>query len=170
MTKSVEAVAAAVPDLVGVRRVITTHAGDRSTVLSDEVSPHLRELRAFPTIRFTDLWIAKGAPAPVDGDEDAADGPVMHAPPAGGNIFRLVEIAPDPEGFDPRTTFHATPTVDYVYVLSGEICCLLDDGEVTLAPGDVLIQRATNHAWSNRGDVPCILLGVVVDAAQKVRQ
>ncbi len=35
-------------------------------------------------------------------------------------------------------------------MLSGEIYALMDEGEVLLKAGDVLIQRGTNHAWSNR--------------------
>jgi uncharacterized cupin superfamily protein len=51
--------------------------------------------------------------------------------------------------------FHKTDTIDYAIVLSGEIYALMDDGEVLLKAGDVLIQRGTNHAWSNRSDQPC---------------
>ena len=46
-------------------------------------------------------------------------------------------------------------SVDYAIVLSGEIHALMDEGEVLLKAGDVLIQRGTNHAWSNRTDAPC---------------
>ena len=46
--------------------------------------------------------------------------------------------------------FHKTATIDYAIVLSGEIFAMMDDGEVLLQTGDVLIQRGTNHAWSNR--------------------
>jgi len=48
-------------------------------------------------------------------------------------------------------------------VLSGEIYALLDEGEVRLEAGDVLVQRGTNHAWSNRGDRPCRIAFVLVD-------
>jgi hypothetical protein len=40
----------------------------------------------------------------------------------------------------------------------------MDEGEVLLKPGDVLIQRGTNHAWSNRSDQPATLAFVLVDA------
>ena len=60
---------------------------------------------------------------------------------------------------------HRTRTIDYAIVLSGEIYAVLDEGEVLLKAGDVLIQRATNHAWSNRGDRPCRIAFVLVDAA-----
>ena len=64
-----------------------------------------------------------------------------------------------------RPGMHRTRTIDYAIVLSGEIYAVLDEGEVLLKAGDVLIQRATNHAWSNRGDRPCRIAFVLVDAA-----
>jgi len=151
-----------------VRRVVTGQTADgSSTILFDAPSPHLRELADYPTFRFTDLWVAHAAPAEVDGDADAADGPTLHAPPSPGNVFRVVEIAPDPPGWNPREGFHATPSMDYVYVLSGEVRVLLETGDVHLRAGDALVQRATRHAWSNPGPEPCVLLSVMV-AAQPI--
>ena len=40
----------------------------------------------------------------------------------------------------------------------------MDEGEVLLKAGDVLIQRGTNHAWSNRTDEPVQVAFVLVDA------
>jgi mannose-6-phosphate isomerase-like protein (cupin superfamily) len=165
VSETTETAGAAI-DIEQVRRVVTGLDGDgRSTVLFDGASPHLRTLPDYPTFRFTDLWVAKTGPADNRGSADDADGPVAHTPPAGGNVFRVLEIAPDPPGVDmAEVGMHVTPTVDYVYVLSGEITCVLEEGEVHLTPGDVLIQRGTIHAWSNRGSVPCVMLGVLVDA------
>ncbi len=47
---------------------------------------------------------------------------------------------------------HRTKTIDYAIVLSGEIDMLLDDTDLHLKAGDVVMQRGTNHAWVNRGD------------------
>jgi quercetin dioxygenase-like cupin family protein len=41
---------------------------------------------------------------------------------------------------------------------------MMDVGETLLKPGDVLIQRGTNHAWSNRSDGPCRIAFAVIDA------
>jgi uncharacterized cupin superfamily protein len=59
---------------------------------------------------------------------------------------------------------HRTSTCDYAFVMSGEIVMLLDDSEVTLKAGDILIQQATNHAWVNRSDKPCRIAFVLMDA------
>jgi hypothetical protein len=34
---------------------------------------------------------------------------------------------------------------------------------VTLRAGDVVVQRGTDHAWANRGDVPARVVFVLVD-------
>ena len=59
---------------------------------------------------------------------------------------------------------HATDSVDYALVLEGEIDMLLDEGEVHLRAGDVLVQQGTNHAWVNRGTRPCRVAFVLVGA------
>ena len=52
---------------------------------------------------------------------------------------------------------------DYALVLSGECYMVLDDSEVLVTAGDVIIQRGTNHAWSNRSDRPCRIAFVLID-------
>ena len=70
-----------------------------------------------------------------------------------------------PEPGSPRHPgFHKTNSVDYAIVLSGEIYALMDEGEVLLRAGDVLVQRGTHHAWSNRSDEPARLAFVLIDA------
>jgi quercetin dioxygenase-like cupin family protein len=59
---------------------------------------------------------------------------------------------------------HRTQTIDYAIVLSGEIWALMDIGETKMKAGDILIQRGTNHAWSNRSNKPCQVAFVLIDA------
>jgi hypothetical protein len=59
---------------------------------------------------------------------------------------------------------HTTSTIDYVVVLKGRVTLLLDEGEVSLAPFDVVVQRGTNHYWLNQDSEPALLLGVLLDA------
>ena len=49
-------------------------------------------------------------------------------------------------------------------MLEGEIYAMMDEGEVLLKAGDVLIQRGTNHAWSNRTDRTTVVAFVLIDA------
>jgi quercetin dioxygenase-like cupin family protein len=58
---------------------------------------------------------------------------------------------------------HRTETIDYALVLSGEITMVLDDEDVLLKAGDVVVQCGTNHAWSNRSNAPCVVAFVLID-------
>ena len=60
---------------------------------------------------------------------------------------------------------HRTETVDYGIVIEGELTLVLDDAEVNLKAGSVVIQRGTNHAWANRSGKTCRMLFVLVDGA-----
>ena len=61
---------------------------------------------------------------------------------------------------------HRTRSIDYAVVLSGEIDMLLDDSEVHLKAGDVLVQQGTVHAWVNNGSEPCRIAFVLIDAKE----
>jgi naringenin degradation protein FdeH len=169
-----------------IRRIVTGHnAAGRSVIASDGPSPHVLALPGGPDFGLTNLWVTDGAPADNAGAADAAARPVVLEPPAGGSIFRVVEFPPDRAvaGFDRDQAFasmgaahakdpdgsrhpgmHKTATVDYAIVLSGEIYALMDEGETLMRAGDCLVQRGTNHAWSNRSDAPCLVAFVLVSA------
>jgi mannose-6-phosphate isomerase-like protein (cupin superfamily) len=172
-----------------VRRVVTGHdAQGRSTFIIDAVSPHIHQ-RAPGSAVITELWETRACPADIGGNDDAVDRPFRLPPPPNGSVFRIIAYPPDQErlgalrheraaaddgsgrsaaldrGAPRHPGFHKTSSVDYAIVLSGEIYAMTDDGEVLLRPGDVLIQRGTNHAWSNRGDVPACVAFVLIDAA-----
>ena len=57
---------------------------------------------------------------------------------------------------------HTTPTIDYGIVLDGEIDLELDEGEVHLKAGDIVVQRATRHAWRNRSGSPCTMAFILI--------
>ena len=77
------------------------------------------------------------------------------------------EMGLDHGGKPARHPFmHRTRSIDYALVLEGEIDMLLDDSEVHLKAGDVLIQLGTNHAWVNNSDKPCRIAFVLIDAKE----
>lgn len=64
---------------------------------------------------------------------------------SGGTVLRYCDFAPAYQ-----TTMHRTQSIDYGIVVEGEVDCVLDSGEERrLRRGDVLVQRATMHAWRN---------------------
>ena len=169
-----------------IRRVVTGHdARGKSVIVSDGPSPHVLLIPGRTDFGLTNLWVTDGTSSSTEGNADAAARPVVLEPPAGGTIFRVVEFPPDKAAadFDRKTAFasmgaghamdpdgarhpgmHKTDTVDYAIVLSGEIWALMDEGETRLEAGDCLVQRATNHAWSNRSDQPCLVAFILVSA------
>ena len=169
-----------------VRRVLTGHDNEgRSTFIADGLAPNVKEMASMPGLALTDLWETKGAPASNAGSADAAERPVRLEPPKNGTILRIVEFPPDSQwrgGANGREAFksigaghaqdkasadpmmHTTSTVDYIIVLKGEIYAILETGEKLLKAGDILVQRGTNHSWSVRGDEPCIVAAVLVNA------
>ena len=164
------------------RRVVTGHNSEgKSCVLFDGVSENVRIPTDEPKMATTDFWYSDECPASNAGNLDVANRPIILQPPKNGSLFRIVELPPDSE----RTfsnlkavdadgdalekgkrhpAFHKTRTLDYIFVLEGEIYCMLDEGEVFLREGDVLIQRGTSHAWSNRSKNRVLLLATMLDA------
>lgn len=169
-----------------IRRIVTGHnARGRSMIASDGPSPHVLTLPGRPDFALTDLWVSGGAPASNAGSADAAKRRITLEPPTNGTIFRVVEFPSDAAAgaFDRQAAFramgaghamdpdasrhpgmHKTDTVDYAIVLSGEIWALMDEGETLMRAGDTLVQRGTNHAWSNRSDQPCLVAFILVSA------
>ena len=167
-----------------VRRIVTgVNAAGRSFILSDAMFPTAPVASGQP-VR-TGLWTTSSASASNAGTLDPVpDGVLMQTPPAhrGGTVVRITDIVPDKQhAYDPeelrrrhcKTTpersarhpgFHATDTVDYAICLEGEVWAVLDEDETLMRPGDVLIQRGTYHAWSNRSDRICRMLFVLIDA------
>ena len=83
-----------------------------------------------------------------DGEPTARPFTIM---PPSGHLVRIIDIYPPHMGGQ-RTVMHRTRTLDYAVVIEGEIVLVLSDGEVVLGPGEVVVQRGTDHAWENRTD------------------
>ena len=171
-----------------IRRVVTGVDGEgRSVIASDGASPNTVAISEVPAFGMTDLWVTFGGPADPANSADPAARRIVLEPPARGTIFRVVEFPPDAqiagtfdrvaafeaigarEALDPSPArhpgMHRTHSVDYAIVLSGEIWAVMDVGETLLRAGDCLVQRGTNHAWSNRSDAACLVAFILVDAA-----
>ncbi len=58
---------------------------------------------------------------------------------------------------------HRTETLDFIIVIEGRVQLILDEEERVLGPGDVVVQRATNHAWSCVGSTPALLVAILID-------
>ena len=65
---------------------------------------------------------------------------------------------------------HRIDTLDMFTAACGEISFVSDIDEVLLRPGDTAVVQGVNHAWSNRSDKPCIIVGVMVHAAPSPKE
>ena len=171
-----------------VRRVVTgqTREGKSVFVSDEEVEPVTDRL--LPGAEFHRLWGGdEMVSLPTDGTPPAAP---AYFPPASGFRFGVFTVAPGgtalPEGLDLEAAIgelqeklpgileaserenpgmHTTDTVDFDFVLSGEVWLELDDGaEVHLRAGDCVIQNGTRHAWRNRASEPCVVAVTLVGA------
>jgi len=139
------------------RRVVTGHDADgRAVVAIDETMMNPQTPR--PGAAANLIWTTDTIPADNSGSDDGGARQVGTTLP-GGTVFRVIEFQP---GVASR--LHRTDSIDYAVVLSGEIDMALDDSEVHLEAGDVLVQRGTIHNWINRGDEPCVIAFVLIDA------
>jgi quercetin dioxygenase-like cupin family protein len=79
---------------------------------------------------------------------------------AGGTVLRYVDFAP---GY--TCMMHRTQSVDYGIVVEGAVESVLDSGEVQVVRrGDVVVQRATMHAWRNPSETEwCRMIFVLQD-------
>jgi mannose-6-phosphate isomerase-like protein (cupin superfamily) len=174
-----------------IHRVVTGHdAEGKAIIQSNGPLPKVIELEHIRGTFFHEVWCTKGAPVLISQAEaDPTVGPLMLPPPSQGTRIRFVDSQPDSAEFlarghermsaafaqigdtaastvksdSPHPLMHRTETVDYGIVISGEMTLILDDSEVPLKPGSVVIQRGTNHAWANRSDKPCRMLFILVD-------
>lgn len=140
-----------------IRRVVTGHdESGHAVVQIDEISANVQSRR--PGQQAVVIWSNDRVPA----DNMQAGDPALAIKGTSlpqGAVFRIVEYQP---GVTPRN--HRTNSIDYAIVLSGEIWMRLDDSEVHLRAGDVLVQRGTIHNWENRGTVPCRIAFVLIGA------
>ena len=167
------------------RRVVTGHNAKSQAVVASDAPP----TRVFDNLGekglvFYEVWNTRESPARIDrNDAEPHEDKLSLPPPPGGTRIRVLDIPPDRpntdfdtvfdsiggkdahirEGKRQHGSFHRTRSVDYGIVLSGEITLLLDQGEVTVKAGDIVIQRGTHHGWVNRTNHPCRIAFVLVD-------
>lgn len=173
-----------------IRRVVTGHTPDgKSTITSDEeVDATVVALK--PGLEHHRLWGAdtiltfpdSGTPYPMTAFFPLPGGfrfglftlPPESASeeiniPLGEGLQEVEEKLPgmlavhDPDG----SGMHTTNTIDFEYVISGEVWLELDDGvEIHLQAGDTVVQNGTRHNWHNRGAVPCQMVLCMVGAVR----
>ncbi len=166
-----------------IRRIVTIDDSEgKSLAIADGPSPDVSGDPARPGFSSTRIWMTDASPPSIGDYRDAVTQyPASLEPPPRGSVCRILTLPPDAgflgkihagdvEAFframgSPQASTYAksaphpymqkTRTLDFCLILEGEATLVLDTGEVHLKAGDTVIQRGTNHAWSNRSDRPC---------------
>jgi mannose-6-phosphate isomerase-like protein (cupin superfamily) len=137
------------------RRVVTgLNAEGKSCILFDGPAPQHRPVANL-------VWRAGALPADNSGFEDTSapyENAMLHD---GGANFLITELPP---GLAGEAFMHATDTLDYLVMISGELVLVVETGEVTLRPGDLIVDRGVIHGWRNDGVEPAIYASVTLPA------
>ncbi|KPK17594.1 MAG: hypothetical protein AMJ67_12795 [Betaproteobacteria bacterium SG8_41] len=164
------------------RRIVTIdREPGKSSLVSDGPAPDVRTDPARPGYACARLWVTDSTPAKIV--FETLHLPHTLEPPARGSVCRVVTFPPDDSWkgkvgtaevqahfralgspaastyspLAPHPYMQRTRTLDFCIVLEGEIALVLDTQEVALKAGDIVIQRGTNHAWSNRSTRPAVV-------------
>jgi hypothetical protein len=147
------------------RRVVTGHDRNGKSIVLRDGSPPQHHSMHGPEVGadFFEIWNSTQPVPQLTADEPEPNERAFTIMPKAGHLLRIIEIYPPSQG-GKRTVMHRTSTVDYVVVITGEIVLVLDDSEVTLRQGDVVVQRGTDHAWENRSAQPARMAFFHIDA------
>jgi mannose-6-phosphate isomerase-like protein (cupin superfamily) len=164
------------------RRVVTIdREPGKSSLVADSPSPDVRLDPARPGFALQRVWVVDGTPARIV--SETLHLPHILEPPDQGAVLSVVTFPPDSAwretvgasdvaawfesiGSASASTYSAegphpymqkTRTVDFCFVIEGELVLVLDTEEVAVKAGEVVIQRGTNHAWSNRSNAPAVV-------------
>jgi uncharacterized cupin superfamily protein len=166
------------------RRIVTVDgANGTSTAMQDGPTPDVVFDPARPGFASARIWVTDATPVEIARVNDALALPHGILPPPRGSVCRIVTFPPDdsfrgkvgaaevaafframgaPEASTyspqaPHPYMQKTRTLDFCLILEGEITLVLDTEEVHLSAGDTVVQRGTNHAWSNRSSRPSVV-------------
>ena len=177
-----------------IRRIVTAHDADGKAIVEIDGIATRTRVRSDSGIASALLWVTDETPARMNLRKDRADREIGVPPPPRGSILRIVDFPPVTNdmmekldqaailaemganhnasgGANAGNPFmHRTRSLDYAIVLQGEIDMLLDDSEVHMKAGDVMVQQATNHAWVNRSGKPCRMAFVLIDGVDPLEQ
>jgi len=170
------------------RFVVGPEANGKSAVLMHDATNVQEDRGIF--YRAT-LWSTAEVPVDNNITKDRSLDITTREPPPRGMLYRALEIPPDPpdrarhiervkrlhaqvkqkhqpteEDLARHPSMHRTDTLDCFTCVTGEIYLMTDVDEVLMRPGDTVVIRGTNHAWSNRSDKPSLLVGCMIDAAR----
>jgi mannose-6-phosphate isomerase-like protein (cupin superfamily) len=174
------------------QRVVTGHDSKGKAIIQSAAPPtRVQVIGNGKGPTFYEVWNTRETPALIDrASGEPFEAQLTLAPPTRGTRIRVLDIPPETDAMskvdqaEAQALFaevgavgasthggsrarhphmHRTETVDYGIVLEGGITLLVDEGEVLVRAGDIVIQRGTNHAWANRSGRSCRIAFILID-------
>ncbi|KAJ9655220.1 hypothetical protein H2198_005836 [Neophaeococcomyces mojaviensis] len=142
------------------RRIVTSHNEQRQAIVAhdSQISTEIPPQGAGTVL----IWSSSESPADVASADDKALADTGFV--NNGSIFRIVDLPPKSVG-----PLHRSISLDYIIVQKGTVTLTLDDGSRTKAnEGDVVIQQATMHGWTNETDEWARILAIMLPAKAPV--
>lgn len=148
------------PPLPAIRRIVTSHSDTANAIVARNGPVQATRTGHGPWINL--MWSSNQLPCDANASEDM--GKVATGLANDGVIYRIVDFPPKSVGM-----VHRSETLDFVYVLKGEIVLTLDDGSRTVVKeNETVVQQATMHGWDNETNEWTRLLVVLVKAEKPV--
>ena len=168
--------------------VVTGHKDDGTAIIISDKAPRTYPNPKFFTT-FYEVWNEQQVPVTVRKHMQDEEKTLNHKPPRKGVRIRMHDFYPIGDGANKLTyeeivehfreagsedsvppkdkwkhTFmHRTESIDFGIMIEGELTLIMEEGERTLYPGDVVVQVGTNHGWENRGDKTSRIAFVLLD-------
>ena len=139
------------------KRIVNGWTDDRQPEILHEGAPPTHF--DFGMATSDEIWVTPAVPAAWEATGDPTLGEFRVEPPLGGSICRVATYRPGAS-----IDIHSTKTVDYVIVVSGELTLVLEDREIMLTQGDVVVSLAAPHGWANRGETDCVAVAILLTA------
>ncbi|MDQ6470814.1 cupin domain-containing protein [Flavobacterium sp. LHD-80] len=177
-------------NLTAFKRIVTGHDADgKAIIVSNEVPSRTYMVGGPNGAKFHEIWNTQQTPAFIDSETNPEENALTLGPPKQGTRIRVIDFPPESDeirnltkeqAFEhfktmkgehaskadedaPHPLMHKTETIDYGIVLEGELTLIVDRGETIAKAGDIIIQRGTNHAWSNKSGKICRVVFILID-------
>jgi len=166
-----------------VRRIVTAVAADNVSRVTS-AGPVLARRETGGGGLIEEVWHTVSLSPKAFKDDQSGNRIPDFSPAAGGSSCRIVHFPPDAlrwaniaaadqvakaiaverpaHWLERHPGMHVTESLDYAILISGRLTMVMEEGEVDLEPGDVVVQQAAVHAWKNAGNETAVLFVVML--------
>ena len=155
------------------RVVVTSYNANESTIISDKILQEFPPYEQYPCFQLTNLFYTEDMPQSLDKTRHLDSPYDINLPEGAMRILKMrmptkKEMIADLQRLEmpipndwTNFNLHSTASIDYIYVLSGKITCVVGDRLLQLEEGNFLVQIGPEHTWINDNDEPCYMLCIM---------